>query len=125
VASAPATPQDTPPVTTQLVRAEPAPAPTAPTAPQAPPDPSPATETAFRGRVLLPDLRGLSRSEVMQVTAANGLRATLEGDGTAVRQDPPPGSVVAGGDTVRIEFSGPAPHREARPVAALADGGRG
>jgi hypothetical protein len=43
-----------------------------------------------------------------------------------VRQDPPPGSVVAGSDTVRIEFSGPTPLREAGSDAVhAAAGGRG
>jgi hypothetical protein len=100
-----------------------APAPAAVAA--APPrrDPAPAASespvanlSSFRDRILLPDFRGLSRSEVMQVTAANGLRANLHGDGLAVRQDPPPGSVVvAGSETVRIEFS----------PAAQRPGGRG
>jgi cell division protein FtsI (penicillin-binding protein 3) len=125
--AAAASPPAAPDRETRVAHAEPAsaPVPQPVTRRTATVPPVPATDNAFRGRVLLPDLRGLSRSEVMQVTAANGLRATLEGDGTAVRQNPPPGSVVAGGVTVRIEFSGPAPRREARPVAAHADGGRG
>jgi len=126
VASPPSSPAPAVPEK-RIARAEPKPEPAKASVavPTPAPAKAPARNNAFRGRVLLPDLRGLSRSEVMQVTAANGLRATLEGDGTAVRQNPPPGSVVAGGDTVRIEFSGPTPHREIRPVAARADGGRG
>jgi hypothetical protein len=71
--------------------------------------------SAFRDRVLLPDFVGLSKSEVRQVTAKNGLRVKLEGDGIAARQDPPPGSVVvAGSEIVRIQF------RPAKPGGAAA-----
>ncbi|MEM7409286.1 MAG: penicillin-binding protein [Myxococcota bacterium] len=89
------------------------PRPAAAPAPTEPEPPAPVTVAAvpavpveaFRDRVLLPDFVGLSRTEVMQVTAANGLSVKLQGDGVAVHQDPPPGSVVvAGSDVVRIEF---------------------
>ena len=77
---------------------------------------------SFRDRVLLPDFRGLPRKQVMQVTAAGGLRVTLEGEGVAVSQDPPPGSVVLSErDTVRIVF-GPASGSAAKRPAP---GGRG
>jgi hypothetical protein len=79
--------------------------------------------SAFRDRVLLPDFSGLSKSEVTQVTAKNGLRVKLEGDGVAVRQDPPPGSVVvAGSEIVRVQFR-PAPPRGQAAIAS-ARGGR-
>jgi cell division protein FtsI (penicillin-binding protein 3) len=126
VAAAPA-PSRAPLVVAASTEAKPTPDPEG-VRPEAPvtPKATPTNTSAFRGRVFLPDLRGLSRNEVMQVTAANGLQATLEGDGTAVRQHPPPGSVVAGSDTVRIEFSGPTPQREAGPdVSGAADGDRG
>jgi cell division protein FtsI (penicillin-binding protein 3) len=76
---------------------------------------------AFRDRVLLPDFIGLTRSEVTQVTAKNRLRVELRGDGLAVRQDPPPGSVVmAGSEIVRIQFR-PAPQRsDSSPAIASA-----
>ena len=82
--------------------------------------------SAFRDRVLLPDFRGRPKSEVMQITAANGLRVKLEGSGLAVRQDPPPGSVVvAGSETVRIEFRPAAQRSDAAPAAAgVSRGGR-
>ena len=76
--------------------------------------------SAFRDRVLLPDFSGLSKSEVTQVTAKNRLRVELRGDGLAVRQDPPPGSVVvAGSEIVRIQFR-PATQRSASAPAAIA-----
>ena len=77
---------------------------------------------SFRDRVLLPDFRGLPRKQVIQVTAAGGLRVTLEGEGVAVSQDPPPGSVVLSErDTVRIVF-GPATGRS--PAQRATPGGR-
>jgi hypothetical protein len=68
--------------------------------------PPPALEVSeFRGRVLLPDFTGRSRSEVSQLSSKNGLRVELAGDGVAVRQDPPPGSIVdAGHEVVRVQF---------------------
>ncbi len=97
-------------------------------APRTEPKPAPPTVavSAFRDRVLLPDFSGLSKSEVSQVTAKNGLRAELHGDGLAVRQEPPPGSVVASGnEIVRIHFR-PAAQRSAAAPAAVASarGGR-
>jgi cell division protein FtsI (penicillin-binding protein 3) len=94
--------------------ASPAPVPRAEPAPAA----AGITLSAFRDRVLLPDFAGLSKSEVSQVTAKNGLRVKLDGDGLAVRQDPPPGSVVvAGSDIVRIQFR-PAPPRGSAAIAS-------
>jgi hypothetical protein len=86
------------------------------------PAPAPPTVaiSAFRDRVLLPDFTGLSKDEVTQVTAKNRLRVELRGDGLAVRQDPPPGSVVAAGsEIVRIQFR-PAAQRSASAPAAIA-----
>lgn len=101
---------------TRTVRAQPpAPATVSAPPPPKPPAPPPQLElTAYRDRVLLPDFRGLSRSEVTQVTAGTGLRVRLRGHGRAVRQVPPPGSVVAAGnDDVEIEFSPDAGRRDA------------
>jgi cell division protein FtsI (penicillin-binding protein 3) len=88
------------------------------------PMPTPPTValSAFRDRVLLPDFSGLSKSEVSQVTAKNGLRVKLDGDGLAVRQDPPPGSVVvAGSEIVRIQFRPAKPRGEAAIASAHGD----
>ncbi len=129
VASAEATTRTAPPASARptapapTVAAAPPPSPAATGASSRPEAPASTLEiTAFGDRVLLPDFRGLSKSEVIQVTAANGLRVTLSGDGLAVRQDPPPGSVVAAGsETVRIEFSAGEP----TGAAGVAPGGRG
>ncbi len=57
-------------------------------------------------RILLPDLRGHSVEEVMQITEKSGLRVMVTGSGRAIGQDPPPGTVVAAGeDTVHVEFA--------------------
>ena len=101
------------------VAAAPAPAPRAPAPARAPaPEPAPAPPTpavsapppsvhSFRDRVLLPDFEGMPRSQVISVARASGLRVEMRGEGVALTQDPPPGSVVLEQDTVRILF-GPA-----------------
>jgi cell division protein FtsI (penicillin-binding protein 3) len=74
-------------------------------------------------RILLPDLQGLTRAEVMQITALIGVRATVSGNGRAIRQDPPPGTVVDAGETIiRIELRAAPPGRQ-DPGAA--SGGQG
>ena len=57
-------------------------------------------------RILLPDLRGHTVEEVMQITEKSGLRVKVTGSGRAIAQDPPPGTVVAAGEgTVHVEFA--------------------
>ena len=83
--------------TRRVAQAEPKP----PPAVSAPP---PSVHT-FRDRVLLPDFRGMPRSQVQQVTAAGGMRVELRGEGVALSQDPPPGSVLlTERDTVKVLF---------------------
>ncbi len=136
IARAAAAPTPAPPAAAEpppVASAGPAVAARAPSAtPKAAPSahrvPAPAPPTvaisAFRDRVLLPDFTGLSKNEVSQVTAKNGLRAKLDGDGVAVRQDPPPGSVVvAGREIVRIQFRPAAQRSSAAPAAVAAAGG--
>jgi len=101
----------------------PAPAPAAPVPPQKtaadakrPPTPTevvprpsrpPAMERLVRldDRVLLPDFLGLTVDEVRQITSSAALSITISGEGRAVRQDPPPGTVVAlDAGAVRIVF---------------------
>jgi cell division protein FtsI (penicillin-binding protein 3) len=75
-------------------------------APEAKPAPGPQRELpSFRDRVLLPDFRGLTVAEVMRITESSGLHVKVSGHGRAVRQDPPPGTVVAEEEGVRIEFA--------------------
>jgi cell division protein FtsI (penicillin-binding protein 3) len=60
-------------------------------------DPQPAVLiVTLDGRVLLPDLRGLSISEVKQVTTRVGLEVEMQGYGRVVSQDPAPGTILAG-----------------------------
>jgi len=74
-------------------------------------------------RILLPDLQGLTRAEVMQITALLGVRATVSGNGRAIRQDPPPGTVVDAGETIiRIELRAP---QSLRRGPGAASGGQG
>ena len=120
-----AAPPALPPARSNSTPAVSAPAPNpAASAPRAVPasDPPTLALSAFRDRVLLPDFSGLSKSEVSQVTAKNGLRVKLDGDGLAVRQDPPPGSVVvAGSEIVRIQFRPAKPRGEAAIASAHGD----
>ena len=56
----------------------------------------PAPEVArLQGRLLLPDLRGLTVAEVKTVSERAQLSVEITGRGRAVAQSPPPGTVVA------------------------------
>jgi cell division protein FtsI (penicillin-binding protein 3) len=56
-------------------------------------------------RVLLPDFRGLTVSEVRRITESSRIAVQLSGRGRAVSQQPPPGTVVAVRDArVRVRF---------------------
>lgn len=84
---------------------EPAPPPSSPTtaiAAAKPPPVAPRKETRpvpevarLEGRVLLPDLRGLTVAEVKAVSQRAQLVVRITGNGRAVSQSPPPGTVVA------------------------------
>ena len=56
------------------------------------------------GRVLLPDFSDLSIDEVTRITESARLIVRVRGRGRAVRQDPPPGTIVLSGGIVTIEF---------------------
>ena len=45
-------------------------------------------------RMLLPDFRGLTQSEVRQITANSELGVKMTGRGRAVAQEPPAGTIV-------------------------------
>ncbi|MEE8581309.1 MAG: penicillin-binding protein [Myxococcota bacterium] len=47
-------------------------------------------------RVVLPDFRGLSLSQVREISAQNALELRVHGRGHAVEQDPAPGTILAG-----------------------------
>ncbi len=55
-------------------------------------------------RLLLPDLRGLSRGQVQSLLHRAALRVELVGSGLAVEQFPAPGTIVAGAAAVRVRF---------------------
>jgi cell division protein FtsI (penicillin-binding protein 3) len=59
------------------------------------------------GEVRLPDLSGLPAREALKSVVALGLWASVEGTGRIARQEPPPGSVLAKGSTVRLVFEPP------------------
>jgi cell division protein FtsI (penicillin-binding protein 3) len=81
---------------------------------------------SFNGRVLLPDFRGLTAAEVMRITESHGLRVKVSGNGRAVDQHPPPGSVVSGGNgSIHVVFGTEAPREERDASIVYERGGRG
>ncbi len=73
---------------------------------RAPPDRSapPLEITRFANRMLLPDLTGLTVSEVRAVTAQARVAVEISGAGRVVAQDPAPGSVVAANSPIHVRF---------------------
>lgn len=59
------------------------------------------------GEVRVPDLTGLPAREAVKSIVALGLAASLEGTGRIARQEPPPGSVLSKGDTIKLVFEPP------------------
>jgi cell division protein FtsI (penicillin-binding protein 3) len=59
------------------------------------------------GEVRMPDLSGLPAREALKSVVALGLWASVEGTGRIARQEPPPGSVLAKGSTVKLVFEPP------------------
>ena len=53
----------------------------------------------------VPDLRGLTLRAVLEESAATGLLIEVQGEGMARTQDPPPGSVLAPGARIRVQFT--------------------
>jgi cell division protein FtsI (penicillin-binding protein 3) len=63
------------------------------------------TETRQDDRVLVPDLQGLSVSEVVERVGSTAIRLELTGQGRAVAQEPIPGSILsAGRERLRVRF---------------------
>ena len=102
-----------PPLPAPQLRAEapPAPAPTMPrvTAPDRAQDEQ-ERNGALRverlaGQLLVPDFSGRSLDEVRRAIAGTGLRVELLGEGTAVGQEPAPGTILAGSGVLRVRFA--------------------
>lgn len=70
------------------------------------PAPPPSAHGAQPGaRILVPDLQGLSVSEVVQRVGSSAIRLELTGQGRAVAQEPIPGSILsAGRERLRVRF---------------------
>ncbi len=56
---------------------------------------------------VMPDLRGLTIRQVLDVLHRAGVRCKLDGSGLAVSQDPPPGANLAPGDVCSVKFQSP------------------
>ena len=54
--------------------------------------------------MLLPDLTGLTVAEVKSVTARADVSVRISGNGRAVAQHPPPGSVIAAKSAIQVRF---------------------
>jgi hypothetical protein len=63
----------------------------------------------------VPDLIGFSAREAVRQLSRLGLRATLEGDGVVVEQDPPQGAPAVAGMECRLRL-------QRRPTAAATGG---
>jgi len=62
--------------------------------------------TRIGNRILLPDFRGLTVEEVVEITREASLAVEVVGDGRAIAQDPQPGTILAGPEgRVRVHFS--------------------
>jgi len=59
-------------------------------------------------QLLVPDFSGRSTAEVRRATAGTGLQVEIDGEGTAIEQDPAPGTILdASRSVVRVRFGGP------------------
>jgi cell division protein FtsI (penicillin-binding protein 3) len=59
-------------------------------------------------QLLVPDFSGRSVAEVLRAAAGTGLQLVTDGEGTAVAQDPAPGTILDGPrSVVRVRFGGP------------------
>ena len=67
--------------------------------------PSTAIAASQGDRILVPDLQGLSVSEVVQRVGSTAIRLELTGRGRAVAQEPVPGTILsAGRERLRVRF---------------------
>jgi cell division protein FtsI (penicillin-binding protein 3) len=73
--------------------------------------------------LVMPDLQGLAKRDVIRRCQELGIRLQMRGSGTAVSQDPPPGTLIAQGDTCSVSFAlspgeSPDPTRQGNAAAA-------
>jgi len=73
--------------------------------------PQPGTEAAVEGGIVegseagsMPNFRGMSMRQVLQVMEKRGLNVKLQGSGRAIEQNPPPGSRINTQDQVWVRF---------------------
>jgi cell division protein FtsI (penicillin-binding protein 3) len=59
------------------------------------------------GEVRLPDLAGFPAREAVKAALGLGLVPSVEGTGRLSRQEPPPGSVLPKGSSVKLVFEPP------------------
>ncbi len=61
--------------------------------------------TADNGTIVMPDFRGMSMRNVLQVMEKRNINIRLMGSGRATEQNPPPGFTIKSADEVWIKFS--------------------
>jgi beta-lactam-binding protein with PASTA domain len=54
--------------------------------------------------VVVPDAMGLAARDAVKLLAGNGLVPVIEGTGTVQKQDPPPGTTIVRGATVKLKL---------------------
>jgi cell division protein FtsI (penicillin-binding protein 3) len=59
------------------------------------------------GAIRLPDMKGFSLREAVKTAISLGLKPSLDGTGTLARQDPPAGSVLPKGSSIKLFFEPP------------------
>jgi cell division protein FtsI (penicillin-binding protein 3) len=64
-----------------------------------------ALETPADGETAMPDFRGMSMRQVLQVMEKHNINIRLMGSGRAMEQNPPPGQRIRGMDEVWIKFA--------------------
>jgi beta-lactam-binding protein with PASTA domain len=69
----------------------------------------PASAPAATGRIVVPELRGLSGRKALQILARLGITPRVAGEGIVVDQDPLPGSPIEPGGACRLMLGRLAP----------------
>lgn len=78
------------------------------------------------GSTVMPDLQGMSKREVIRRCQELGIRLQMRGAGAAITQDPPPGTLLASGESCTVTFARSVPAEvgstEGLPLAAVHGG---
>lgn len=73
-------------------------------------------ELTGSGQVIVPFLQSLTVTEVSRILYQLGLQLEANGHGLAVKQEPPPGTRVPRGSTIKVEFKPPGQNSGEKPL---------